>query len=214
MIENLLWPKKITTPPQLLIDVDALFNGKYDNYPAIPVIGSTGTSNTVKYRLIDVSSDGSNTFRIGFIKKLSRSVAIAFVRTAMPFQTMTAAIDEYRCHGWDTSSANLLSTPSQTEVSKTVSGDSSISVPIYIPPSSEHKSLFKITSDEFEGGSFSSMGRHAGVECEINYNLRDAQNDFPDMFNNYSDKTIALEVVVKVKVYPNTSSSGFLVGIV
>lgn len=213
MIENLLWPKKLKNPPEILVDVTAMFTGKYGSYPAIPVIGSTGTSDTVKYRLIDVSSDGSNTFRIGFIKKLSRSAGGALVRTAMPFQMITAEIDEYRCHGWDTSSANLLSTPSQTEVSKTVSGNSSISVPIYIPPSSEHKSLFKIISDEFEGGSFSSIGRYAGIECQISYNMMDAQNDFPDMFDNYSNKMMAIEVVVKAKVFPSISKQ-FAVGIV
>ena len=213
MIENLLWPKKLTRPPELLIDVTAMFTGKNGNYASIPVVGSTGTSDTVKYRLIDVSSDGSNTFRIGFIKKLSSSAGGAIVRTAMPFQMITAEIDEYRCHGWDTSSANLLSTPSQTKVSKTVSGNSSIRVPIYIPPSSEHKSLFKMISDEFEGGSFSSLGRYAGIDCTISYNMMDAQNDFPDMFDNYSNKMMAIEIVVKAKVFPSLSEQ-FAVGIV
>lgn len=213
MIENLLWPKKLNKPPELLVDVTAMFTGKNGNYAAIPVIGSSGTSDTVKYRLIDVSSDGSNTFRIGFIKKLSTSAGGAIVRTAMPFQMITAGIDEYRCHGWDTSSANLLSTPSQTEVSKTVSGNSSISVPIYIPPSSEHKSLFKMLSDEFEDGSFSSLGRYAGIDCSISYNMTDAQNDFPDMFNNYSNGMMAIEIVVKAKVFPSISKE-FAVGIV
>lgn len=213
MIENLLWPKKLKEPPELLVDVTAMFTGKNGNYAAIPVIGSSGTSDTVKYRLIDVSSDGSNTFRIGFIKKLSNSAGGAIVRTAMPFQMITAEIDEYRCHGWDTSSANLLSTPSQTEVSKTVSGNSSIRVPIYIPPSSEHKSLFKMLSDEFEGGSFSSLGRYAGIDCTISYNMTDAQNDFPDMFNNYSNGMMAIEIVVIAKVFPSISKE-FAVGIV
>lgn len=213
MAETLLWPKKLNKPPELLVDVTAMFTGKNGSNAAIPVIGSSGTSDTVKYRLIDVSSDGSNTFRIGFIKKLSRSAGGAIVRTAMPFQMITAAIDEYRCHGWTTSSANLLSTPSQTEVSKTVSGNSSISVPIYIPPSSEHKSLFKMLSPEFEGGSFSSLGRYAGIDCSISYNMMDAQNDFPDMFNNYSNGMMAIEIVVIAKVFPSISKE-FAVGIV
>ena len=215
MIESLLYPKKLTVPPQLLVDVQALFNGKNGNF-TIPVIGSVGTSDTQTYRLIDVSSDGSNTFRIGFIKKLSRSAGGAIIHTAMPFQVMTAATDEFRCHGWNTANANLLSTPDKTEVAKSISGRDYVSVSIYNPPSSEHKSLFKMTSDEFAGeGQFSSTGQfggaYSGVDCEVSYNLVDAYNDFPD-FNDYA--MVAIEVIVKVKVYSGSDSSGFKVGIV
>lgn len=151
MIESLLYPKKLTEPPQLLVDVEALFTGKNGNF-TIPVIGSVGTSDNQTYRLIDVSSDGSDTFRIGFIKKLSKSAGGAIIRTAMPFQVMAAAKDEYRCHMWRTASANLLSTPDKTEVAKSISGTTRASVSIYKPTSSEHQSLFKMTSDEFAGG--------------------------------------------------------------
>lgn len=211
MIENLLWPKKLTEPPQLLVDVEAMFTGKNGNF-TIPVIGSVGTSDNQTYRLIDVSSDGSDTFRIGFIKKLTRSAGGALIHTVMPFQVITAAKDEYRCHMWRTNSANLLSTPDKTEVAKSISGTTLASIPIYNPTSSGHKSLFKMTSDEFAGGEqFSSIGQHSGVDCEINYNLVDAYNDFPDS-ENYA--MVAIEVIIKVKVYSGYNSRGFKVGIV
>lgn len=217
MIENLLYPKKLTNPPQLLVDVETLFNGKNGNL-IIPVIGSVGTSGNQTYRLIDVSSDGSNTFRIGFIKKLSRSSGVSTIHTAMPFQVLTANEDEYRCHGWKTTNANLLSTPDKTEVSKSISEENNISVstPIYNPPSSEHKSLFKMTSDEFAGeGQFSSTGQfggaYSGVDCRIRYNLMNAYDDFPNS-NDYA--MVAIEVIVKVKVYSGSDSDGFKVGIV
>lgn len=211
MIESLLYPKKLTEPPQLLVDVDALFTGKNGDF-VIPVIGSVGTSDEQTYRLIDVSSDGSDTFRIGFIKKLSRSTDDVMMRTAMPFQVITAEINEYRCHGWKTANANLLSTPDKTEVAKSISGLIRVSVPIYNPISSEHKSLFKMTSDEFAGdGQFSSIGQYSGINCQINYSLANAYDDFSD-FNDYD--MIAIEVIVKVKVYSGYNSSGFEVGIV
>lgn len=210
MIENLLYPKKLTEPPQLLVDVEALFTGKNGDF-TIPVIGSQGTSDQQTYRLIDVSSDGSNTFRIGFIKKLSRSAGGAIIRTAMPFQVMTATIDGYRCHGWNNANADLLSTPDKTEVAKRISGRTRVYLPIYNPTSSGHTSLFKMVSDEFAERQFSSIGQYTGVVCELSYNLVDAYNDFSD-FNDYD--MVAIEVIVKVKVYSGYNSSGFMVGIV
>lgn len=213
MIENLLFPKKLTEPPQLLVDVEAMFTGKSGNF-TIPVIGSRGVTDQQTYRLIDVSSDGSNTFRIGFIKKLSRAAGGVIIRTAMPFQVITAAIDEYRCHGWKTDYDNvdLLSTPNKTEVAKSMSGYAHVSIPIYNPTSSEHKSLFKMTSDEFAGeGQFSSIGQYSGVDCEISYGLANVYDDFHD-FNDYD--VVAIEVIVKVKVYSGYNSRGFKVGIV
>ena len=215
MIESLLYPKKLTEPPQLLVDVGALFTGKNGNF-TIPVIGSQGVTDKQTYRLIDVSSDGSNTFRIGFIKKLSRGAGSAPIHTAMPFQVMTARTDEYRCHGWNTTNADLLSTPDKTKVAKSISGTDYVSVSIYNPPSSEHKSLFKMTSDEFAGeGQFSSIGQfggvYSGVDCTINYGLKNAYDDFSD-FHDYD--VIAIEVIVKVTVYSGSDSDGFKVGIV
>lgn len=217
MIESLLYPKKLTEPPQLLVDVAALFNGKNGNF-TIPVVGYTSSSGTeIKYRLIDVSSDGSNTFRIGFINKLRRGNGDSIMRIAMPFQSISAQVDEIRCHGWDTTNANLLSTPSKTEVRKS---SNQIHPMVYTNRfySNGHSSLFKMKSDKFEGdGSgkqFSSKGLYAGIEYTISNNIVAAGNEFTEMFNSYYDKTMALEVIVMVKVYSGNYSDGFLVGIV
>lgn len=217
MIENLLWPKKLTAPPQLLVDVAALFRGKFGNF-TIPLVGFDVFSGAeVNYRLIDVSSDGSNTFRIGLINKLIRSNGRSVMRIAIPFQSMAAQIDEIRCHGWDTPPASLLSTPSKTEIRKSSS---------HIQPTLNqirfrldgHSSLFKMKSDEFEGdGSgkqFQSAGLYSGLEYAISNNIVAAGQEFTEMFDNYSDKTMALEVIVMIKVYSGTYPSGFQVGIV
>lgn len=219
MIESLLYPtKKLTEPPQLLIDVAALFNGKNGSL-TIPVVGYTSSSGTeIKYRLIDVSSDGSNTFRIGFINKLKMGNGDSVMRIALPFQSISAEVDEIRCHGWDTANADLLSTPSKTEVRKS---SNQIYPRVYTNRfySNGHSSLFKMKSDKFEGdGSgkqFSSKGLYAGLEYTISNNNSAAGNEFTEMYNNYAsvDKTMALEVIVKIKVYSGTYSDGFLTGI-
>lgn len=216
MIESLLFPKKLAAPPQLLVDVAALFSGKFGNF-TIPLVGYDIFSGTeIKFRLIDVSSDGSNTFRIGFINKLIRSNGNSVIRIALPFQSMAFQIDEIRCHGWDTANADLLSTPSKTEIRKSSS---------YIRPiiqtirfrSDGYSSLFKMKSDEFEGdGSgkqFQSAGLYAGLDYSISNNIVAAGEEFTEMFNNYSDKMMALEVIVMIKVYSGTYPSGFQVGI-
>ena len=217
MIENLVYPKKLTMPPKLLIDVAALFNGKNGSI-TIPVVGYTSSSGTeIKFRLIDVSSDGSNTFRIGFINKLKSGNGDSIMRIAMPFQSISAEVDEIRCHGWDTTNADLLSTPSKTEVRKS---SNQIYPRVYTNRfySNGHSSLFKMKSDKFEGdgsgNQFSSKGLYAGLEYTISNNISAAGNEFTEMFNSYADKTMALEVIVMVKVYSGTYSDGFLTGMV
>lgn len=138
------------------------------------------------------------------------------MRIAMPFQSMAVQIDEIRCHGWDTPPASLLSTPSKTEIRKSSS---------HIDPtiqsvqfrSDGHSSLFKMKSDKFEGdGSgkqFQSAGLYSGIEYGISNNIVAVREEFTEMFDNYSDKTMALEVIVMIKVYSGTYPSGFQVGI-
>lgn len=214
MIENLLYPKKLTEPPQLLVDVAAMFNGKNGNQ-LMPLVGIEGASDITKYRLIDISSDGSNTFRIGFIKKISASNNSATVYMTLPFQEIGVTTDETRCHGWDTTDADLLSTPSKTEIQKgKVSGVKAIGHEYY---SSQYGYLFKMESDEFEGNGsgeqFLSDGLYSGVECRINSSTFDIRSAFPNMVSNYANKTLAIEVVAKIKVYSGSDSSGFKVGI-
>lgn len=49
MIENLLWPKKLSMPPQLLIDPEVMFNGKRgDGYNYEPLVSISGETE-VKY---------------------------------------------------------------------------------------------------------------------------------------------------------------------
>nr|UVX52289.1 MAG: hypothetical protein [Bacteriophage sp.] len=215
MIENLLYPKKLTEPPQLLVDVAAMLNGQTGNQ-FMPLIGIEGISDDIKYRLIDISSDGSNTFRIGLIKKISASLNSANVRMTLPFQEITAGVDENRCHGWDTTDADLLSTPSKTVIKKGKIPGATVAGRSYY--SSKYGSLFKMESNEFEGdGSgpqFSSDGLYSGVDFTIYPETFDIKSAFPDMVSSYASKTLAIEIVAKIKVYSGNTSDGFRIGLV
>lgn len=229
MVENLLWPKKLTQPPQLLVDVEALFNGKISIFN-IPLIGDYTIQGATKgpwtkYRLIDVSSDGSNTFRIGFVSEIIGGPPSYKKVITLPFQNIDVSIDEYRCHGWDKAYTDILSDPIETEVKKTLTSHPMVPpiVEAYqgTPPDG-HSSLFKMTGYELEGdGSgkqFSSNGSYTGINYQFNFNYVDnLHNEFPEMWNKYQDKsskTLAVETIVKVKVYPDTDSNGFKVGII
>lgn len=225
MKENLLWPTttKVTRPPQLLVDLFALFNGKLGSIN-IPLVGEytipQREATRTKYRLIDVSSDGSNTFRIGFVSEIIGGPPTYDKVLAVPFQNIDVSIDEFRCHGWNESYANILSNPTETEVKKMMLNRPYVSAYRGNPPNG-HSSLFKMTGDELEGGGsgqqFSSNGSYMGIE----YNFTSAyvenlHNEFPKMWEKYSDKsskTLAVETVVKVKVYSGNTDYGFKIGI-
>ena len=224
MKENLLWPTtaKVTRPPQLLVDLFALFNGKISVFD-IPLIGEytipTG-SNYTKYRLIDVGLYGSNTFRIGFVSEIIGGPPSYKKVIAVPFQNIDASIDEFRCHGWNEAYANTLSDPAETQVKKMMLNRPMIDIYQGDPPA-EHSSLFKMTGDELEGGGsgqqFSSNGSYTGIGYQYTKAYVDnLHNEFPDMWEKYSNKsskTLAVETIVKVKVYSGNTDYGFKIGI-
>lgn len=224
MIENLLWPKKLTEPPQLLVDLFALFNGKISIFN-IPLIGEHGDNMTsgdrwTNYRLIDVSSDGSNTFRVGFVSEIIVGPPTYMVIITLPFQNISVSIDEYRCHGWDRPHAYTLSNPTETEVKKTLTNTPLVASEQGTSPNG-HSSLFKMTGYELEGGGsgqqFSSNGSFVDIRYEFNSRyVNNLHNEFPQMWSKYQDElsqTLAVETVVKVKVYPGNTDYGFNVGI-
>ena len=225
MKENLLWPTtgKVTQPPQLLVDPFALFNGKISAFD-IPLIGEytipQREATRTKFRLIDVSSDGSNTFRIGFVSDIIGGPPSYKKVITLPFQNIDASIDEFRCHGWDESYANILSAPAETEVKKMMLNRPMIDIYRGTSPSG-HSSLFKMKGYELEGGGsgqqFSSNGSYTGIGYQFtSAYVENLQNEFPNMWNKYqnkSSKTLAVETIVKVKVYSGNTDYGFKIGI-
>lgn len=226
MIENLLWPTtaKVTQPPQLLVDVEALFNGRISVFD-VSLIGeyivSSSRGEWTKYRLIDVSSDGSNTFRIGFVSEiLGGPITYQHIIT-VPFQDIYVQIDEFRCHGWNEAYADTLSDPAETQVKKMILNRPGVLVRPGEPPAG-HSSLFKMTGYELEGGGsgqqFSSNGSYMGIEYNFTRAYVDnLRNEFPNMWEKYRDKsskTLAVETVVKVIVNSGNTDNGFKIGIV
>ena len=225
MKENLLWPTttKVTRPPQLLVDLFTLFNGKLGIFD-VPLVGeyiiSSSKGEWTKYRLIDVSSDGSNTFRIGFVSEIIGGPLTYKHMIAVPFQDIDVSIDEFRCHGWNEAYADILSDPTETEVKKMMLNRPTVSLYLGDPPAG-HSSLFKMTGDELNGGGsgqqFSSNGSYVGIDYQFSKAYVDnLRNEFPNMWAKYSDKsskTLAVETVVKVRVHPGNTDNGFKIGI-
>lgn len=226
MRENLLWPTTTTTvtrPPQLLVDLFTLFNGKLGIFN-VPLVGEYApqSSNTkwTKYRLIDVSSDGSNTFRIGFVSEIIGGPPTYRHIIAVPFQDIDVSIDEFRCHGWNEAYADTLSNPTETEVKKTLANEPVISTYLGNPPDG-HGSLFKMTGYKLDSGGseqqFSSNGSYMGINYTFGSNyVNNLRNEFPNMWSKYqkkSEATLAVETVIKVKVHSGNTDNGFKIGI-
>ena len=220
MAENLLWPTKLSMPPQLLIDPAELFNGDIFSFN-IPLVNSIG-SEYVKIRFIDMIHDG---FRIGYISNVFNTDEYTNKRLMLPFQEISAKIDEFKCHGWNSRGKDILSTPDRTEVKKSMSN----SIGIYAQTmaanqwGSGHKPLFKMKGDTLEeGGSgtqFSSKGTYSGIQFSINGDdlKKYLPSEFPDMWSAFSDKTsktLAFEVIVDVHVVSAIGSDGFKIGVV
>lgn len=228
MIENLLWPKKLTMPPQLLIDVTALFQKGgsldtnligFDFSSSIHFSTTLAMKKAVNYRLISVGEDGNDTFRVGFVANVTDITSSDRVTAAisLPFQELEADIVGIKCHGWSKSGAYIMSTPDKT-VEKTATSITSkpqVFTGSFTPPSG-HKSLFKMESSEFEGNGsgdqFSSLGSGSSIYCNYTGTDHNIVSDFPEIFGHYS--TVALEIIVKIKVILGTYSYGFMVGIV
>nr|DAL54338.1 MAG TPA_asm: hypothetical protein [Caudoviricetes sp.] len=105
MIESLLYPKKLTEPPQLLVDVESLFHkGGNMNTSLVSFVYYSSRNKAVNYRLISVGEDGPDTFRVGFVADvtgITRSGAV-MATLAVPFQDLETEIMLVKCHGWST----------------------------------------------------------------------------------------------------------------
>lgn len=222
MKENLLWPttNKVTRPPQLLVDLFTLFNGKLSTLN-IPLVGEYASQPSkrpwTKVRLIDVSSDGSNTFRIGFVSEIIGGPPSYRHVIALPFQNVEVSIDWFKCHGWNKAYADILSDPTETQVKKMMLNRPMISTYRGTAPDG-HSFLFKMAGDELDGGQqFLSNGTYTGIDYTLNSAyVNNLYNEFPKMWEKYSDKsnkTLAVETIVKVKVFSSNTADGFEIGI-
>ena len=217
MIDSLLYPQKLTKPPQLLVDVETLFhNGGNQNTSLVGFASTSSMKKPVNYRLISVGTDGPDTFRIGFIADVTGITRSGYVMAdlAMPFQDIEAEIVGIKCHGWSKAGAAIMGTPDKT-VEKTSLINMPNVLPASITPPSGHKYLFKMESSEFEGNGsgeqFSSAGSGYSIYFDYINSGGDLKSEFSEIFNNYA--TVALETIAKVKVFYSNLLSGFRLGI-
>lgn len=216
MIENLLWPKKLSMPPQLLIDPEVMFNGKqgerYDYEPLVSVLGQA------KVRYIGLVPNG---FMIGFIADVSFADGTLRTSLKLPFQDISTEILQYKVHGWHKKYADILSTPDKTE------WKTNLGVPAHVSTyrTDEYdlrKPLFKMVGDSLEDGGSKPQFSSNMAYTEIAYGVSlesfggNLPLEFPDMFSNYdsSTSTLAIETVVKVNVVSATNPDGFKIGVV
>ena len=219
MIESLLYPNKLTEPPQLLVDVETLFDkGGNLNTSLVGFASTSSMKKAVNYRLISVGEDGSDTFKFSFVADVTGITRSGYVMAAIavPFQDLDAEIVTVKCHGWTASGAAIMGTPDNTvekSSSSMMNAPEVLSVSIYPPDG--HKYLFKMSGSDLEdygaGKQFSSLGSGCSIYFDYINSSGDLKSEFPEIFDNYA--TVALEVVVKVKVYYINLSSGFRLGI-
>lgn len=225
MAENLLWPTKLSMPPQLLIDPEVLFNNQdIESSPGIylPLISPVGPA---KVRYIGLVPNG---FMIGFVWNVYKEMTDT-CRTILPlpFQDLTTEILQYKLHGWYRENADILSTPDQTKW-KTKLNVSALAMQMYGNHSSapSRKPLFKMVGNNLEdSGSkpqFSSSikyGSYSAILYTVPYETfyENLPLEFPDMFSEFPNdppSTLAIETVVKVGIISATDTDGFKIGVV
>lgn len=211
MKENLLWPDKLTEPPQLLVDVDTLFK----SYGDLDVKLVNLNVNLVRFKppldikrmascdLINVGRDGRDTFRIRFIVDVTQlnSESSITMDLALPFQQLSTKIIGFKCHGYTRANASSREKPDKT-VEKT-SLTNPPTVTRYPLITGSHKRLFKMESPKFEyNGSETQFSSETG--SYINYEYENSNGnlmsvpEFADIWANY--KTVFFETIVMVKV--------------
>lgn len=219
MIESLLYPKKLTEPPQLLVDVETLFNA--NGNLSVKLVNFKSSSNIAREttcKLISVGTDGPDTFRIGFnadVTQLTRGTYL-IMALALPFQKISTNIIGFKCHGYTRADAYLSMTPDET-VEKTSLINPPTVTQYQLGDVSGHKDLFKMESPEFEYDG-SNRQFASGYGCYISYDYENKQGDlgsepeFADMWTNYNK--IAFETIVKVTVDRSYNSyNGFRLGV-
>lgn len=219
MIESLLYPKKLTEPPQLLVDVETLFNANGNlSVKLVDFESHSNTDGETTCKLISVGTDGPDTFRIGFnadVTQLSGGTYLTMV-LALPFQKISTNIIGFKCHGYTRADAYLSMTPDET-VEKTSLTNPPTVTQYQLGDVSGHKDLFKMESPEFEYDG-SNRQFASGYGCYISYDYENRRGDlrseseFADMWTNYNK--IAFETIVKVTVDRSYNSyNGFRLGV-
>ena len=229
MIENLLWPKKLTTPPQLVINPATMFGGYKspdgDNTP-IP--------------LINIETDHSDTkSSIRFLEFTSCSFSIGCLMDArlnptggtygsisLPFQEINFNISEYRCHGWyNQSSFYDGAEPDKTSSLPPTGALSSPNFLVGIRQSDSlaeggGSSLFKMEGDDLEnygsGKQFSSNGTYIILSYTAYPDFFSLlPSVFGGMFRDFASTgtVLAIEPVIQIEPIASETSDGFKVGV-
>lgn len=222
MAENLLWPTKLSMPPQLLIDPEVIFKGEETPYSIKYHESLVSIEGPAQIRYIDSVPNG---FTIGFVTNIESLNSSLRTVLKLPFQDISAEILQYKMHFWEVGDFYLLGTPDITESKTNLSVPASIGTRRTDKNSLLKKPLFKMVGESLEdGGSkpqFSSNMGYSIIDYEVPASFEEnLKLEFPNMYDNedyaYNPtlNTLAIETVVKVNVISATDSDGFKVGVV
>ena len=222
MAENLLWPTKLSMPPQLLIDPEVIFNGEKTPYSIQYNKSLASIDGPAQIRYINSVPNG---FTIGFVADIASSDSSLRTALKLPFQDISAEILQYKMHFWEVARSYLLGTPDITESKTNLSVPASIETRRTDKNSLLKKPLFKMVGESLEdGGSkpqFSSNIGYSIIDYEVPASFKEnLKLEFPNMYENedymYEPtlNTLAIEAVVKVNVVSATDPNGFKVGVV
>ena len=222
MAENLLWPTKLSMPPQLLIDPEVIFNGEKTPYSIKYHESLVSIEGPAQVRYIGLAPNG---FIIGFVTNIESFNSSLRTVLKLPFQDISAEILQYKMHFWEVGDFYLLGTPDITESKTNLSVPASIGTRRTDKNSLLKKPLFKMVGESLEdGGSkpqFSSNMGYSIIDYEVPASFKEnLKLEFPNMYDNEDGaydptlNTLAIETVVKVNVISATGPDGFKVGVV
>lgn len=222
MAENLLWPTKLSMPPQLLIDPEVIFKGEETPYSIKYHKSLVSIEGPAQVRYIGLAPNG---FIIGFVTNIESFDSSLRTALKLPFQDISAEILQYKMHFWEVGDFYLLGTPDITESKTNLSVPASIETRRTDENSLLKKPLFKMVGESLEdGGSkpqFSSNMGYSVIAYEVPVGFKEnLKLEFPNMYENDdymyepSLNTLAIEIVVKVNVVSATDPNGFKIGVV
>lgn len=233
MAENLLWPAKLSMPPQLLINPQALFDGeKLPDIPVPPVAPFSSRQNGSSEQKSLVPIEGSakvryidsvlGSFTIGFVANIEAPDTSLRTQLRLPFQDLSTEILQYKMRLWNTGGdPNILSTPDQTELKTNLNVSARTSI-IQTDDYPLRVQLFKMLGESLENNGYKPQFESNRGYSILTYDVpkgfkENLELEFPDMFNEYNHDpnicTLAIETVVKVNVVSATDPNGFKVGV-
>lgn len=227
MIENLLWPTKLKTPPYLLVNPKAMFYTATSTAdfraPLINACVLTGSQPTIRFYKNDI-----DTMHIGLIFDLGKEAESGF-KGFIPFMTQEigSEIVGCQCLGWYNKTIDLTSNPDrivETDPSKLDPPPNFLDFQSYDFENGEAEPLFVMRGKDLVNWGvlpqFSSAGAYSAIRYALSTNfITNATNGpFLKIWNQFNpntfpDRMFAIEIILEIQVTANVTPDGFYTGL-